>query len=387
MIRSERDVAQSDRKCILFVVNQGAFFISHRLPIAVAALKHGYDVHVAMPITEPEASTVAATGASVHHVPLDRSSLRGATELRTIRALILLYRAVKPDLVHQITIKPILYGSIAARITKVPAVVNAVSGLGYLFLARGFRAGLRRRAVQWGYRRAFKHPRQRTIFQNPDDAASFISAGIIAPEQTALIRGSGVDLTLFRPQPEAEGTPIVMLPARLLWDKGIGEFVEAAARLKEEGVSARFVLVGDIDNNRSSVSLEQLRSWCDRKVVEWWKYQSDMPATLSQANLVCLPSYGEGLPKVLLEAAACARAIVTTDVPGCREAVRHNDNGLLVPSRDSSALAAALKLLIESPDTRMRMGKRGRERAEAEFGIERVVAANLALYKELFDTR
>jgi glycosyltransferase involved in cell wall biosynthesis len=372
-------------KRILYVVNEGGFFISHRLPLAIAAAKQGYEVHVAIPVTSRDAALTSRDDLRVHHVPLDRAGTRWSTELRTLAALINLYRDVRPDVVHHVTVKPILYGSIAARMTGVPAVVNAVSGLGYLFLAKGTRATMRRRAVKWAYRRALNHSRQKTIFQNRDDADKFVAEGVVSPASVVLIRGSGVDLDQFRPQPEPPGIPIVMLASRLLWDKGVGEFVRAARQLIGEGVAARFVLVGDIDVNRSSVSGDQLNEWCESKVVEWWRYQSDMPATLAQASIVCLPSYREGLPKVLIEAAASGRAIVTTDVPGCRDVVRHNDNGLLVPAGDSEALAGALKSLVDDPDTRHRMGVRGRARAEGEFGIDYVVESTLAVYCELLD--
>jgi glycosyltransferase involved in cell wall biosynthesis len=200
-----------------------------------------------------------------------------------------------------------------------------------------------------------------------------------------LIRGSGVDMNIFTPRPEPEGVPVVILAARMLWAKGIGEFVDAARLLREQKVEARFVLVGESDpGNPSAVPVWQLEQWHDSGVVEWWGACSDMPRVFAEAHVVCLPSYyPEGVPKVLIEAAACGRPIVTTDVPGCREVVRHEENGLLVPTRDPVALAAALRRLIMSPALRDFLGRRGREIAVAEFGLERVIAETLAVYGDL----
>ncbi|WP_333843179.1 glycosyltransferase family 4 protein, partial [Pelomicrobium sp.] len=217
------------------------------------------------------------------------------------------------------------------------------------------------------------------IVQNPDDAAAVRRLGV-TPERIRLISGAGVDGELFSPRPEPDGAPVVMLASRLLWDKGVGEFVEAARRLAGRG---RFVLVGAPDpDNPASVSEADLRGWVSEGVVEWWGAREDMPAVLNQAHIVCLPSYREGLPKVLLEAMACGRPVIATDAPGCRDCVRDGDNGLLVPIRDAGALAGAIARLLDDPALRRRMGERGRERAVEEFSQERVIAATLAVYRE-----
>jgi glycosyltransferase involved in cell wall biosynthesis len=289
--------------------------------------------------------------------------------------------------VHQVTVKPVLYGSLAARAMGVPAVVNAISGLGYVFTGDERGRGLRR-VVHGVYAAALRNPRSRTIFQNPDDRRLFVSNRLVRGEQTVLIRGSGVDCSLFAPTPEPAGTPVVMLPARMLWDKGVGPFVEAARILRTRGARARFVLVGASDaGNPTAVPEAQLRAWAAEGVVEWWGPRDAMHHTLAEASIAVLPSRREGLPKVLLESAACARPMVATDVPGCREVVRPGENGLLVPVDDGPALAEAIGALLDSPELRARYGAAARAMAVAEFAEEVVVGRTMELYRELLGSR
>jgi glycosyltransferase involved in cell wall biosynthesis len=377
----------SARPRLLFVVNDAGFFLSHRLVLAEAARSAGYDVHVATP-PGSGADRVGALGFPHHAIRLSRRGSRPWAEAASVAGLVALYRRLRPTLVHHVTVKPVLYGSIAARIAGVPGVVNAVSGLGYLFIAPGALAGVRRRAVLAAYRIAFRGRGTWVIFQNEDDRGLFLDAGVVPYGRTVLIRGSGVDLAAFQPTAEPPEPSVVVLPARMLWDKGVGEFVEAAAALRAEGVLARFVLVGDTDaGNPAAIPGERLLEWQAAGTVEWWGHRTDMPAVLAAAHVVCLPSYREGLPKALLEASAAGRPIVTTDVPGCREAVRDGENGWLVPVRESAPLAERLRALLTDAGLRQRMGRRGRAIAEAEFGVERVVAATLELYRALSNSR
>jgi glycosyltransferase involved in cell wall biosynthesis len=290
-------------------------------------------------------------------------------------------RRVQPDIVHLVTIKPVLLGGIAARLARVPALVAAVSGLGYFFMARGIRAALGRAAVRTAYRLALGHPNASVIFQNRDDMAVIQEYASLAPGKAELIRGSGVNLREFHPVAPPPGGPVVLMAARLLADKGVHEFV-AAARELHGHAGARFVLAGDIDpGNPTSLTREGLDRLVADGIVEWWGHRHDMPQVLGQASIVVLPSYREGLPKVLIEAAACGKAIVTTDVPGCRDAITAGETGLLVPARDSAALAAALRGLLESPETCNRMGAAGRQLAESAFDIGRVVSRHLEIYE------
>jgi glycosyltransferase involved in cell wall biosynthesis len=373
---------------ILYVVNNIEFFRSHRWPLAEGARAAGFDVHVATPNGENDAAMRAA-GFQHHPFHLARGGQNPLRDGRSLTELVALYRHVRPALVHHVTIKPVVYGGLAARIARVPAVVQAVSGLGYVFMAKGTRARLRRTAVIALYKQAFAHPNLRAIFQNRDDERELCALRIVRPEQAVHIAGSGVDLSAFSVGAPPDKAPaLVVLPARTLWDKGVGEFVQAARILRDRARGgsppARFALVGGPDpHNPTAVDPQTLDTWAREGVVEVWGHRTDMPRVLAQAAIVCLPSYREGMPKTLLEACAASRPIVTTDVPGCREAVRNGENGFVVPPRDPNRLADALGTLLDDPDLRQRMGAAGRARAEREFDVRAVVSRTLALYREL----
>jgi glycosyltransferase involved in cell wall biosynthesis len=243
-----------------------------------------------------------------------------------------------------------------------------------------------RELVKLSCKLIFRCGNQRVIFQNSDDRFLFIESQILPARKTVLIKGSGVDVRTHVPIPEPDGTPVVLFASRMLRDKGVVEFVEAARSLRSAGVHARFVLVGETDpGNPTTINAEQLRQWADSGDIELWGFRRNIQDVLAQSHIVCLPSLREGVPKILIEAAACGRAIVTTDVPGCREIVRQGENGLLVPVRDSRALADVLRQLIKDARLRADMGLRGREIAVQEFSIDRVVRETLGVYRDLLD--
>lgn len=370
---------------LLYVVNDTPYFVLHWLERALAARSHGYETQIAGS-GGAGVEQVAAAGLPFHPVPFVRGRASAIEEVRTFGALNALYKIVQPDLVHHITIKPVIYGGLVARRRRVAAVVSTVPGLGYVFSQEGWRANLQRALIKRAYGAALAHPHSKVIFENPDDCADFRAWGLVAAEQGIVIKGAGVDLDRFRPPlaPSADGG-IVMMAARLLWDKGVGVFVDAAAILKRSHPGARMVLVGDNDPaSPASVPTEQLRRWSDSGVIEWWGRRDDMPQLLGAAAIVCLPSfYREGIPRVLIEAAACGRPLVTTDAAGCREIVRHGENGLLVPPKDAAALARAIGELLDDPVLRARMGASGRARAEAEYGTPNVVRQTLEVYDQL----
>jgi glycosyltransferase involved in cell wall biosynthesis len=311
-------------------------------------------------------------------------SRRHGNPLRELIGLTRLYFHERPDIVHHVALKPVVYGSIAARFACVPGRVNAVAGLGWLFTSDQGLMRLVRPVVRWTLARLLDARGSLTIVQNPDDRALLIHAHL--PEaRLRLIRGAGVDTALFHPAPEPSGPVCIVLAARMLWNKGVEEFVRAAQILTEAGVCARFILVGDPDpGNPASVPVEVLRAWHGRNGVEWRGRRDDMPSVFHAAHIACLPSYyREGLPKVLLEAAACGLPIVATDAPGCREIVRDGENGFLVPVRDAETLAKALRNLIDHPALRAQMGRRGRQIVLEEFSQDRVIADTLAVYQEL----
>ena len=286
---------------------------------------------------------------------------------------------------HHVALKPVFLGGLAGWLADIPAQVNAVAGLGWLFISRSRTARWLSPLIRWILARLMNAPRCRVIVQNPDDAELLKKAGVVE-SHLRMIRGAGVDTSKFPPSSEPAEPVCVVLASRMLWDKGVGEFVEAARQLKQEGVQARFILVGDPDpDNPAAVPETTLHAWHEEEVVEWWGHRDDMTKVFSSTHIACLPSYREGLPKVLLEAAACARSIVTTDVPGCREVVREGENGLLVPAREAQGLADALRRLIKNPELRAEMGQRSREIVLKEFSSEKVIAKTLELYGELIE--
>ncbi|HZR02066.1 MAG TPA: glycosyltransferase family 4 protein [Burkholderiales bacterium] len=367
-------------KRLLYVVTEDWYFCSHRLPLAIAARQAGYEVGVATRVSS-HGDRIVAAGIRLYPLNIVRRSHNVLQEARTILDLCRLYRAVRPDIVHHVAIKPVLYGSLAARLVGVPKVVNAIAGLGYVFSSQDARARLLRPAVEIAYRILLEGSGRRVILQNEDDVELLTRRGVVCPQQVALIRGSGVDLMHFAPADEPAGIPLVVLPARMLKDKGVFEFVEAARMLKSQGITARFALVGDTDpENPSAVEGEQLKRWQDEGIVEWWGWQDDMNRVFQQSAIVCLPSWREGLPKALIEAASVGRPLIACDVPGCREVVRHDDNGLLVPVRNPESLACAIAALLKDARARARMGARSRQRAVEEFSIDGVIERTLELY-------
>jgi glycosyltransferase involved in cell wall biosynthesis len=368
---------------LLFLVTEDWYFCSHRLPLAIAARDAGYEVAVATRFSKHR-NIVEEAGLHAFHIPFHRGGSNLFRELRTLRRIVRTYRAFRPHIVHHVAIKPVLYGSLAARRTRVPAVVNALAGLGYVFSSHDVRARVLMPFVKQAYKLLLAHPRSKLIVQNKDDLALFAAQGLTAYSRMVLIRGSGVQVNLYPVTPEPPGIPLVVLPARMLRDKGVEEFVQAAGMVRARGVPARFALVGTPDpENPASIPRSRLEEWATKGIVENWGWRDDMAQVLSAASIVCLPSYREGLPKALLEAAACARPIVTCDVPGCKEVVRHGDNGLLVPPRDSASLANALIALLSDPTLRQRMGARGRGRVETEFSMGEVLSDTLKLYRSL----
>jgi glycosyltransferase involved in cell wall biosynthesis len=365
-------------KKLCFFVTEDWYFVSHRLPLAVAAKAAGYDVSVATRVRR-HGDTIRAAGVRVIPFENARAGLNPLRELLTLVRLIRLWVRERPDIVHHVAMKPVLYGSIAARVAGTPRVVNALAGMGWLFTSSTGLARWLKPAVRWALGRLLR--RGVVLVQNQDDAQLLARLGVPA-RGIVRIAGSGVDLQRFAPQPEPEGMPIVLLPSRLLWEKGVREFVAAATLIRQRGVRARFILAGEPDlANPSAVPASDIAAWVAAGIVEHAGWVEDMPAALAGSTIVCLPSfYGEGIPKSLIEAAAAGRAIVTTDTPGCREIVHHGDNGLLVPPRDAQALADALQNLLTDRQLRLQMAARGRARAEQEFGMDAIVHQTLALY-------
>lgn len=371
---------------LLYLVGEDWYFVSHRMRLALAAKEAGFRVGVATRVGR-DGATIRDAGIDLVPITLARGGVHPLRELESVSELVRVFRAYAPDLVHNVAVKPVIYGTYAAHRAGVKGIVNALMGLGWVFSSDSLKAAVLRPPVRTALRYALSGPDVRTIVQNPDDAAVLCNGGVTVPEHIRLIRGSGVDPELYDTHAPAPGTPLVVFPARLLIDKGVREFLQAAAILRTQGVYARFVLVGEPDPaNPASLSTEELGRLAGAADVELWGWRKDMPSVFARAALVCLPSYREGLPKALLEAAASARAIVTTDVPGCREVVRSGRNGWIVPPRNPIALAAALREALARPDLCVRYGAEGRRLVECEFALDIVIRQTLAVYGELVGT-
>jgi glycosyltransferase involved in cell wall biosynthesis len=375
------------RTKILFLITEDHFFWSHRLPVARAAVRDGFEVIVATRVLG-DAQRIRDEGFRLIPLKLIRECYSPLNEFPAIHQIRRIYPSEKPDIVHHIALKPVLYGSIAALGRREMRVINALTGLGYLAASSSPKAAFLRPLIWGAFRYLLNRPNQQVLLQNQDDRRLLISKLKISPEKISIIRGPGVDLKLFHPSPEPGGTPLVLLASRMLWNKGIQEFVDAAKSLRNRGVTARFVLAGDTDlGSPSGIPRQQLLDWQNSGAVEWLGHRKEMPQIFEQANLVCLPFRGgEGIPKALMEAAASGRAIVATDVPGCREIVRQGINGLLVPPRNATALAEAIEKLLKDSAMRSRMATLGREIAVNEFSEETVVHQTLALYREMLSS-
>jgi len=371
-------------KRLLFLISEDWYFWSHRLSLARAAVAAGYEVALATRVSRYQAA-IEQEGIRVFPLQwFERASTMPGRELATIVELLRIYRTFRPDIAHHVALKPVIYGALVARLTGVPAIVSALAGLGFVFQSKSRTARILRPLVASAMRFTLNPRKGCVIVQNEADRRALIEQGLAAQERIEIIRGSGVDLAQFVATPEPEGLPIVVLPARMLWDKGVGEFVEAARILRAGGVRARFVLVGQPDRqNPHSVARSQLQAWVHEGAVEWWGLRLDMPAVLSHSSVVCLPSYHEGLPKVLLEAAACARPIVATDIPGCREIAHPGENALLVPVGQAQALADAIQALLADPQLRRDYGAAGRRIVEQQFTDQMVAQQTLTLYGRL----
>ncbi len=373
---------------VLFAVTEDWYFWSHRRPLAEFLQRNGCIVTVATRFNRFEAH-LRELGFNCITLPFERS-LR--YPLRDLRAVALLWRAIRrtqPDVVHLVSLKPILLSALALLCERRTRFVAAFTGMGYLFSSRDRRAHWYRRGVVAMLRVLLQRQTCWIIVQNEDDRALLQSERLGDPARTILIRGVGVDVEMFSyREAVGDGVPVVMLPARLIRDKGIEEFVAAARELKQRAVTVRCVLAGaDDPDNPAAIPRATIDAWVAEGLVEWWGHQEDMPAVYHAADIVCLPSYREGLPKVLIEAAACGRPLIATNVAGCREVCRDGVNGTLVPSRSVAALAAAIAALAAAPELRRRYGRAGRELVEAEFSLEQIGRETLAGYARILGTR
>mgnify|MGYP001279314739 CR=1 FL=1 len=372
-------------KKILYVVNVDWFFLSHRLPIALEMIKEGYEVHLVLKITTRK-EELESFGFIVHDINMTRKGINPFSELKNLINIYLIIKKIKPNLCHLVTAKAIVHGGISSKLLNIPSVV-AFSGLGHLFSSSSFVLNFIKRVIIILYRYIFNRKNLAFIFQNKDDLNKLKSLGLIRKNNTFLIKGSGVDLNEFSYLPEKEGIPRVVIMSRLLKQKGIVEFLEAAKILISKNIKAEFVVYGDLDrDNYDSLTQKEIIEWSNFEQIKFAGYVKEVNQILHDAHIVVLPSYyGEGLPKALIEAAASGRAIITTDHPGCRDAIIPGKTGLLVPIKDPIELSNSIEYLLKHEALRKKLGKSGRELAENEFNINSVISKHRDIYLSLID--
>ena len=368
----------SSKKRILFFVNVDWFFLSHRLPIALEALENGYEVHVATTITD-SANILKFKDIKVHPITIQRSGANIYNLLVNLVKIFLIIRRVKPDILHAITIKPILLSGLVRIFYKRLPFISSISGLGITFNSPGFFSRVRLLIINIFYRLSFSGENLVVIFQNNNDMQRIDKLCNLSNSSKILIPGSGVDLNLYKPENIIVKPPLLLFASRLLISKGILEFVAAAKHIK----SARFVVVGMLDEDSPDcVEKHRLQEWIDKGIIEYWGHKTNMNEIINKSSVVVLPSYyGEGLPKILIEAAACGKPVITTDHPGCRDAIISNKTGILIPKKDPNSLIRSIKYILSSEDKCYRMGIASRELAEKKFDIRNVIKSHLEIYK------
>lgn len=375
----------STRPRLLFLVTEDWYFLSHRLPMARAAVAAGYDVFVATGDTG-RLGEIEAAGFTVAPVRLDRRSINPWGEIRAIADVVRVYRQVRPHVVHHVALKPVVDGTIAARIAGVPKIINALTGLGYVFTSPAPMARALSAVIRPLLRLLVAGQDAQLVLQNRDDAALLARLGVANPETTVLVPGSGVDLGKFRSRRgnRPDGPIIVMMAGRALVDKGLREFVEAARILKAARDRIKFVFVGAPDpDNRASVSARDLEEWTNEGALSWAGPRQDMADAWREADIAVLPSYREGLPKTLLEAAATELPLIATNVPGCRDICLENETGLLIPPHDPYALAEAILRLANDEVLRHRLGRNARKLVEEKFSADLVAEMTRTLYESV----
>lgn len=372
---------------IILVVNEDRFFLSHRKDVALAAKEQGYEFIVVCKDTGRK-KEIETLGINMIELPINPTGTNILEELKTFFFLRKLYKNEKPDIVHHVGLKTILWGGLAAKYASVPCVVNAVCGLGILF--SGEKLSYMAEHILKVMKFANRNRNVSELFQNNDDKQLFISNGVITEGCCDFIKGSGADLNEYAYVPEPEdGVIRVLFSARMVAEKGTLTLIEAAELLRKEYAGkAEFLLCGDISNNPNGIKKEELEEMCDGKYIQWLGFRSDMPDLLKSSHIFAFPSYyREGVPRSLIEACAVGRPIITCDSIGCRDTVDDGVNGFLIQPRNAEQLAEKLRILFENPALRKEMGMKGREKAEKEFDIKIVVQKHLDIYQRLLDRR
>lgn len=374
------------KKKLFIVVNQDFFFLSHRLPIGMAAKGAGYDVTIVSEATGVS-DKIREAGLKTINLPINKAGTNIKDEIKTFFFLYKLFRREKPDIVHLVGLKTMLWGSLACRLAGAKAMVSAVCGLGVLFDEEHAHSFMTRSILKV-LRVTHKKKRLAVIFQNNDDKAIFLNAKIMKEEQCAFTNGSGINLQNYDYTPEpTDGLIKIIFTARMVEDKGTLILIDAAKKLEAEYKGkVQFLLCGGLDANPNGITKDMLESRCDGEYIQWLGHRKDVLELLKRSHIMAFPSwYREGLPKSVIEAEAIGRPVVTTDSVGCRDTIVDGKNGYMIPIKDSDALAMALKKLIDNPALRQEMGRNAREFAVSKFDIKDVVKVHLDVYKKLMD--
>lgn len=369
-------------KKILYVINVDWFFVSHFLQLAIESKNRGYEVHIACTTTDKE-EYLKSLGFEVHQLNMSRSSIGIIQQLQSIKRIYDVLVSVNADVVQFFTIKPIIFGGLASKLLCIPNKIFYVTGLGYVFIANGLKGKIIKFFARLLYKIALNGDNTKVITENPYDKELILGLGGIKDDDIVIIKGAGVNLSQYSYKEEPTGKVVVSMASRLLKDKGVYEYVEACKLLSSEGVEAVYELYGDIDpDNPSSLTQSDLDTIKQDGVVEVRGFSKDIASIFASSNLVVLPSYREGFPKVLIEASACGRAVVTSDVAGCKDAIIVNETGLLCEVKNPYSLAQQMKILIQDTALRNKMGKAGRKLAEEEYEINKIVQQHFELYEK-----
>jgi len=377
------------KKLLFFIANE-QYFYTHRLKLALAASKAGFEVAIITKVKDKQ-EQIESMGIQVFPLTnFSRSTVMGIGELKVLISVWRIIDNYKPDIIHNVAIKPVIYGSILGIITKTPKIINALGGLGYLFtdsnhisqLAK-FKKYCQKQITCLLLKLLSRHKKVYFLLQNKNDIATLQQKNCLVTARTSLIRGAGVDLNTYTVKPlDMVATPKIIFVARMLWDKGVKELIEAITILRSKNYQFEALFLGLPDSaNPASVPESKLKNWHKEGLINWLGYVDDVADVYSSGHIAVLPSYREGLPKALLEAAACARPIVTTDVPGCREIVQDNVNGLLVPHKDPIALAKAIETMLTKKSMWQQMGEQGRKMVAEHFSDSIIHRDTIALYR------
>ena len=366
----------------MFICNEDWFFISHRLPIGIEALNKGYEVHIASNLTGSHRQLLDYKF-KVHKLNIDRCKINFLNSVQLIFEILKLLKEVKPNIIHAITIKPVLFSGIALKFYKKAAFVASISGLGYVFISKDIFLKIIKVFVKISYKFALSHKRIKVIFQNKNDSSLITNICKLKSSEKTLIHGSGVDLEFYKPLEKDNNSNVVLFASRLLITKGILEFIESAKELIDK--KYKFTVAGKLDfENPDCISIEQLRKWESDNYIKYLGEAENVRDLIRKSKIVVLPSYyGEGLPKILIEAAACGKPVITTNHPGCRDAILPNKTGLLIPIKNSKELSIAINKLFESPKLYKSMSREARKLAIKKFDIKMVIKRHMQIYREL----